>query len=319
MVAPIDGVVTELGVREGAAFMAGASLFRINGLATVWVNAQIPESRVSMVPLESTVEAHATAWPGTTFKGRVIAFLPQVDPQTRTLTVRIALDNPDFQLSPGMWVALDFTAPASEPQLVVPSEAVIVTGERSLVIVAGEKGSFDVVNVSTGVEQDGRTPILSGLKEGQSIVLSGQFLIDSEASLTSTVNRPEDDCRLVHGAAGGRAMIARLIRWSIQNRFLVLLATVMLVAWGIWAMLRIPLDAIPDLSDVQVIIRTTYPGSGAADRRESGHLSARHHHAFGARRENGARLFDVRVIRTSTSCSTMARISTGRARGCSST
>jgi membrane fusion protein, copper/silver efflux system len=189
LVAPIDGVVTELGVRDGAAFMAGANLFRINGLATVWVNAQVPESQVSMVPLDSTVEAHATAWPGKTFKGRVIAFLPQVDPQTRTLSVRIALDNADFQLSPGMWVALDFTAPASEPQLVVPSEAVIVTGERSVVIIKGKKGSFDVANVSTGVEQGGRTPILSGLKEGQSIVLSGQFLIDSEASLTSTVNR----------------------------------------------------------------------------------------------------------------------------------
>jgi Cu(I)/Ag(I) efflux system membrane fusion protein len=88
-----------------------------------------------------------------------------------------------------MWVALDFTSGATVPQIVVPSEAVIVTGDRSVVIVAGEKGSFDVANVSTGVEQDGRTPILSGLKEGQSIVLSGQFLIDSEASLTSTVNR----------------------------------------------------------------------------------------------------------------------------------
>jgi membrane fusion protein, copper/silver efflux system len=189
LVAPIDGVVTELGVRDGAAFMAGASLFRINGLATVWVNAQIPEARVSMVPPGSTVEAHATAWPGATFKGRVIAFLPQVDPQTRTLTVRVALDNPDFRLSPGMWVALDFTAPAAAPQLVVASEAVIVTGQRSVVIVTDGKGSFDVINVSTGVEQGGRTPILSGLKEGQSIVLSGQFLIDSEASLTSSVTR----------------------------------------------------------------------------------------------------------------------------------
>jgi Cu(I)/Ag(I) efflux system membrane fusion protein len=164
-------------------------LFRINGLATVWVNAQIPEGQVSMVPAGSTVEAHATAWPGATFTGRVIALLPQVDPQTRTLTVRVALDNPDSRLSPGMWVALDFTAPAAAPQLVVPSEAVIVTGQRSVVIVTDGKGSFDVVAVSTGVEQDGRTPILSGLKEGQSIVLSGQFLIDSEASLTSTVTR----------------------------------------------------------------------------------------------------------------------------------
>ena len=209
LVAPIDGVVTELGVRDGAAFMAGASLFRINGLTTVWVNAQIPESRISVVPLGSTVEARATAWPGTIFEGRVIAFLPQVDPQTRTLTVRVALDNRDFRLSPGMWVALDFSAPAAAPQLVVPSEAVIVTGERSVVIVAVQGGSFDVVNVTAGVEQDGRTPIRSGLKEGQSIVLSGQFLIDSEASLTATVSRlqaaapPSAGSAMDMGAAAG--------------------------------------------------------------------------------------------------------------------
>ncbi len=189
VLSPIDGVVTDLGVREGAAFMAGASLFRVNGLATVWVNAQVPESRVSTVPPGSTVEAHATAWPGVTFKGHLIALLPQVDPQTRTLTVRVALDNPNFRLSPGMWVALDFAGPAIAPQLAVPSEAVLRTGERSVVIVAREGGSFDVVDVSVGIEQHGRTAILSGLKEGQSIVLSGQFLIDSEANLKSTVDR----------------------------------------------------------------------------------------------------------------------------------
>ncbi len=186
---PIDGVVTELGARDGAAFAAGASLFRINGLTSVWVNAQIPEAHVSMVPLGSTVQAHATAWPGREFKGRVIALLPQVDPQTRTFTVRVALDNPDFRLSPGMWVALDFTGPALPPQLVVPSEAVISTGERSVVITAKDSGAFDVVEVSTGVEQDGKTPILSGLQEGESVVVSGQFLIDSEANLNSAVDR----------------------------------------------------------------------------------------------------------------------------------
>ena len=96
--APIDGAVTELGVREGATFMAGTSLFRINGLASVWVSAQIPEASVSRVPLNSMVEATATAWPGMTFKGRVIALLPQVDPQTRTLTARVALDNRDGKI-----------------------------------------------------------------------------------------------------------------------------------------------------------------------------------------------------------------------------
>ena len=89
-------------------------------------------------------------------------------------------------------------------------------------------------------------------------------------------------------------MIAKLIRWSIANRFLVLLATLMVAGWGVWAMLRTPLDAIPDLSDVQVIIRTTYPGPGAADRREPGHLSAHDHDDVGAGREDRARLLVVR-------------------------
>ncbi len=189
VVAPIDGVVTELGVREGAAFGSGALLFRINGLATVWANAQLPEAKVSSVPVGSTVEATVPAWPGTTFKGEVLGLLPEVDPQTRTLTARVVLKNPEHKLSPGMFVTLDFKASAAGPQIVIPSEALIETGERTAVIVAREDGGFDVVNVSAGGEQDGRTVILSGLAEGQSIVLSGQFLIDSEASLGSTVNR----------------------------------------------------------------------------------------------------------------------------------
>ncbi|MEX0735253.1 MAG: efflux RND transporter periplasmic adaptor subunit [Steroidobacteraceae bacterium] len=187
--APIDGAVTELGVREGAAFMPGATLFRINGLSTVWVNAQIPEAHVSTIPAGSTAEVRATAWPGPTFKGQVIALLPDLDRQTRTLTARVAIENPGRKLAPGMYVTLDFTGPPGEPQLVVASEAVIATGERSVVIVAREGGGFDVANVTVGAEQDGRTVILSGLSEGQSVVVSGQFLIDSEASLKSTVSR----------------------------------------------------------------------------------------------------------------------------------
>jgi Cu(I)/Ag(I) efflux system membrane fusion protein len=187
--APIDGVLTELAVREGSAFTPGTSLFRINGLATVWVNAQVPEAQVSMLPMGAAVEARASAWPGVVFTGRVLALLPEVDPQSRTLSVRIAIDNLDAKLSPGMYVSLEFVGQAGEPQLAVPSEAVIMTGERSVVIVAREDGGFDIAEVTAGLEADGRTAILSGLREGESIVLSGQFLIDSEASLRSAVAR----------------------------------------------------------------------------------------------------------------------------------
>jgi len=189
LVAPIDGVVAELAVREGAAFMPGAALFRINGLKTVWVNAQIPEAQVSMIPMGSSVTARATAWPNATFKGSVEALLPDVDLQTRTVPVRIVIENPEFKLAPGMFMSLDFEGKADQEHLVVPSESIIMTGERNVVIVAREGGGFDVAEVGTGTEAEGKTAILSGLEEGQSIVLSGQFLIDSEASLKSTVSR----------------------------------------------------------------------------------------------------------------------------------
>lgn len=191
--APVDGVVSELSVRTGSTFASGAGLFRINGLKTVWVNAQIPEAQVSAAAAGSSVEAHATAWPGTPFKGHVVALLPDVDPQTRTLTARVSIENEGYRLSPGMYVTVDFASRQGEPQLVVPSEAVIATGERKIVIVARAGGEFEVANVTTGREQQGRTVILTGLEEGESIVLSGQFLIDSEASLTATMSR-------LHGA-----------------------------------------------------------------------------------------------------------------------
>ncbi len=188
---PIDGVVSELGVREGAAFMPGTPLFRINGLGTVWANARVPEVQLSLVSIGSAVDATASAWPGVTFKGKVIALLPQVEADTRTSTARVALDNKDGKLSPGMFVALALSAPDEQAQLLVPNEAVITTGQRNVVVTVTPEGTFAVANVTVGAEQDGRTAILSGLTDGQSIVLSGQFLIDSEASLKSTVSRLE--------------------------------------------------------------------------------------------------------------------------------
>jgi Cu(I)/Ag(I) efflux system membrane fusion protein len=189
LMAPIDGVVTELGLREGATFDAGTVLFRLNGTATMWVDAQVPESQARAVAPGAKVEILAVALPGAVFPGRVHAILPQVDPTTRTVGVRIAVDNTAGTLSPGMFVQTTFAGPAGAPQLWVPSEAVIATGERSVVIVKRPDGSFDVAHVALGAEAEGKTAILSGLSEGEIIVLSGQFLIDSEASLKSAVNR----------------------------------------------------------------------------------------------------------------------------------
>ena len=189
--APIDGVVTELAVRQGSSFSAGAPLFRINGLGSVWVNVQLPEARVAMIDVGAKAVAYASAWPGETFEGEVIALLPEVDPQTRTLTARMAIENRANRLTPGMYVTLDLKGVESGSQLIVPSAAVIATGERTVVIVAREGGGFDVAPVTVGAEVEGRSAILSGLSEGQSVVASGQFLIDSEANLRSAVRRLE--------------------------------------------------------------------------------------------------------------------------------
>ena len=189
LLSPADGVIVELGVREGAAFAEGALMFRINGLVTVWVNAQVPEFQAGHIASGRAVEVRAAAWPGQVFPGRVEALLPQLDPSTRTLTARIAVDNRAGKLTPGMFVNVALTNPATTPQLWVPSEAVIVTGQRSVVIRLRDDGAFEATDVTIGLESDGKTAILAGLNEGQAVVLSGQFLIDSEASLKSAVNR----------------------------------------------------------------------------------------------------------------------------------
>ena len=189
VVAPIDGVVAELGAREGMTVMPGAALFRINGIATVWVNAELRESEAGAVRVGNEVEARTTALPGKVFKGSVSAILPEVNPATRTLKARVELANPDGELKPGMFATVNFTPAARAEVLVVPSEAVIKTGKRSVVIVAQAEGRFAPVEVETGVEASGRTEIRSGLAAGQKVVVSGQFLIDSEASLRGAETR----------------------------------------------------------------------------------------------------------------------------------
>jgi len=135
------------------------------------------------------VKARTAALPGAVFDGTVGAVLPGVDLATRTLTARVALPNPKMQLLPGMFVTVKFAPAAGADVLMVPSEAVIETGTRRVVIVAESDGRFRPVNVETGAQDGGQTEIRSGLALGQRVVVSGQFLIDSEASLKATEAR----------------------------------------------------------------------------------------------------------------------------------
>ena len=187
--APIKGVVSELSVREGMTVAVGTPMFRINGLGTVWVNAQVPEAAAAQVRPGTLVEARTPSSPGTALRGRVSAILPEVDPATRTLRARIELENPGERLLPGMFASVRFTPAAGTDTLLVPTEAVIRTGQRSVVMVALGEGKFAPVEIEAGSESGGQTEIRRGLEAGQKVVVSGQFLIDSEASLRGTATR----------------------------------------------------------------------------------------------------------------------------------
>jgi Cu(I)/Ag(I) efflux system membrane fusion protein len=191
LTAPIDGVVAELATREGMTVMPGETLFRINGLSTVWVNAGVPESQAALLRPGAPASARSLALPGAELRGNVQAILPDVDPLTRTIRVRVELANPDLALAPGMFVDVSLEAAAREA-LVVPSEALVRTGARTVVIVTDGSGHFRPVDVEVGLETDGNVEVTRGLASGQSVVVSGQFLLDSEASLRATAIRMQD-------------------------------------------------------------------------------------------------------------------------------
>src|SRR5258708_28441882 len=142
--------------------MSGAALYRINGLRTVWVNAEVRESEAAQVRVGSAVEARAAALPGKVFKGKVSAILPEVNPATRTLKARVEIANPGAELKPGMFAAVNFTPAVRTEALVVPSEAVIQTGKRSVGSVAPARARFTPAEVQAGMETNGQTDIPKG-------------------------------------------------------------------------------------------------------------------------------------------------------------
>ena len=192
LTAPIGGVVTELSAREGMTVMNGAPLFKLNGLATVWVNAEVPENNAALIRPGTQVDARTAAMPGTIYQGKVTAILPEINPATRTLKARIELANPRGELVPGMFATLHFSPAASSEKLTIPTESVIQTGTRNVVMVEQGAGKFAPVDVLIGSESNGRSEVRKGLQAGQKVVVSGQFLIDSEASLKGSQTRMSD-------------------------------------------------------------------------------------------------------------------------------
>jgi Cu(I)/Ag(I) efflux system membrane fusion protein len=181
--APFDGYVMDLSARQGAAVAPGTVLFQLAALDSVWINAEVPETQAAWIKPGDPATVELPALPGEQFQGQIDYLYPELMPVTRTLKVRVVVKNLGLRLRPGMFAAVHLRGVTLDQVLTVPTEAVIKTGTRSVVIVADDGTHFRPAPVRVGAEHAGRSEILEGLSAGQNVVASGQFLIDSEASL----------------------------------------------------------------------------------------------------------------------------------------
>lgn len=192
LVAPSSGVVTKLGMREGMFVKPEMEIVTIADLAKIWVMVDIYEHQIGWLATGQSAEIRVPAYPGRAWEGAVEYIYPELDPKSRTLKVRLAFDNPDGLLKSNMYAEVVIYGGPKREVLAVPSEAVIETGRRSSVVLALGEGRFRPVDVETGMAADGMVEVLSGLEAGDEVVISGQFLIDSESSLQASFLRMAD-------------------------------------------------------------------------------------------------------------------------------
>jgi Cu(I)/Ag(I) efflux system membrane fusion protein len=195
-----------------------------------------------MIRPGNAVEARATALPGVSLKGKVSAILPEVNPATRTLKARVELANPGNQLVPGMFATVNFAPAARKDMLLVPTEAVIRTGKRNVVIVAQGEGKFVPVEVDIGLDSNGQTEIRKGLEPGQNVVVSGQFLIDSEASLKGTTTRMTEASQAVGQTHRGEGKVEAIDKDEITLSH----GPIASLQWGPMTMaFKVPASGVP--------------------------------------------------------------------------
>jgi Cu(I)/Ag(I) efflux system membrane fusion protein len=187
--APQDGVVDNLKVREGMYVEPGMKIMSIGTLEQVWVIAEVFERQAALVQVGDPVQMRLDYLPGRQWQGRVDYIYPSLNPETRALQVRIRFDNADKYLRPGMFAQMEIETRSGEETLLAPREALIRTGNQSRVVMALGEGRFKSVAVEVGRIAGDQAEIRSGLKAGDRIVTSAQFLIDSESSRSSDFRR----------------------------------------------------------------------------------------------------------------------------------
>lgn len=191
-IAEMDGVVTQLGVREGTYVTPATHVLSFAKLSQVWIIAEVFERQTSWIELNQEVSFELDYLPGQIWEGEVDYIYPELDPTTRTLRVRIKFDNQKMVIRPNMFASVAIFSESSDAVVHIPREAVIRGGVVDRVVVALTETKFRSVPVVTGMESAGRIEILEGIAEGDVVVVSGQFLIDSESNIDSALARLSD-------------------------------------------------------------------------------------------------------------------------------
>jgi len=187
--APQDGVVSALPVREGMFVKPSQKVMTLGDLSSVWLLAEVFERQSQWVEVGQTAEVSLSYIPGKTWDGEVEYIYPSLNPKTRTLKVRLRFDNPGELLKPNMYSNVKIYGGAKENTIVIPLEGLIRTGREERVIIDLGEGKFEARDVNAGIESGNFVEILDGVNAGDKIVTSGQFLIDSEASMRASITR----------------------------------------------------------------------------------------------------------------------------------
>ncbi|MBU2708087.1 efflux RND transporter periplasmic adaptor subunit [Zooshikella marina] len=187
--APQSGVVDNLNIREGFFVKPGMTLMALGSLKEVWVEAEVFERQAALVKPDMAVTMSLDYLPGKTWQGKVDYIYPTLDAKTRTVKVRLRFANPNKVLKPNMFAQVVIHADSTEQRLLVPREAIIRTGRQDRVVLALGDGQFKSIAITMGKMNEHYVEVINGLKEGDSIVTSAQFLLDSESSKNSDFQR----------------------------------------------------------------------------------------------------------------------------------
>jgi Cu(I)/Ag(I) efflux system membrane fusion protein/cobalt-zinc-cadmium efflux system membrane fusion protein len=185
---PVNGIIIKRMVTQGQMVQAGMPLLEVADLSEVWIEGDIYEYELPWVKVGQSAEVTLAYIPGETFKGKVQYIYPYLKGTTRTARVRLSFPNPGLKLKPEMYGQVYIHAPLAQPVVAVPGEAVLDSGEKQIVFIALGKGRFEPREVKVGVEGDGGwREVISGLKGGEEVVTSAQFLLDSESRIREAI------------------------------------------------------------------------------------------------------------------------------------